>query len=214
MGWGVGMKTIIGVLLAGGQSRRFGGGDKCLRPLAGRPLLDHAATRLKPQASKLVLNANGDARRFFKFDLAVVPDPVAGFAGPLAGVLAGLRWAQSKGNARWIVTAATDSPFFPRDLATRLARSVGKRYPAIALAACGAQTHPTFGLWPTALADDLERALEAGTHKVLAWAQTHDLEFVDFEVIALGARTIDPFFNVNTPQDLAQAEALIAGECA
>ncbi len=112
MGWGVGMKTIIGVLLAGGQSRRFGGGDKCLRPLAGRPLLDHAATRLKPQASKLVLNANGDARRFSKFGLAVVPDPVVGFAGPLAGVLAGLRWAQSKGNARWIVTAATDSPFF------------------------------------------------------------------------------------------------------
>lgn len=203
-------ETIVGVLLAGGQSRRMGGGDKCLLELAGRPLLAHVMERLRPQVTSMVLNANGEADRFAGFGLDVVADPVEGFAGPLAGVLAGFDWARETApQARWIVTAASDTPFFPLDLVPRLLAATGNNNPAIALAASQGRLHPVFGLWPTALAEDLRASLLAGTRKVLDWTDKHTMVSEEFAPTGIGGGTIDPFFNANRPDDLAEAEALL-----
>ena len=204
-------EPIIGVLLAGGQSRRMGGGDKCLMTLAGRSLLERAMERLAPQVGEMILNANGEAARFSRFGLPVVADPVEGYAGPLAGVLAGLRWASAnRPDVRWIVTAATDTPFFPNDLVAHLRHGAGDTYPAIALASYQGRPQPVFGLWPSALADDLEEALRAGTRKVLDWTDRHACTLVEFPPVTSEGREIDPFFNANRPDDMAEAERLIA----
>ncbi len=206
-----GRPDVIGVLLAGGLARRMGGGDKCLRQVAGRPLLEHVIARLRPQVARLVLNANGDPARFAPFALPVVADSVAGFAGPLAGVLAGLRWAGRHGSgASRIVTVPTDAPFLPRDLVARLVHAVADAPGAIALAASRGRTHPVCGLWPVALADDLEAALEEGVRKVLDWTGRHETHVVDFPLIRAGGSTIDPFFNANRPEELDEAGRLIA----
>ncbi|MGF1502810.1 MAG: molybdenum cofactor guanylyltransferase MobA [Paracoccaceae bacterium] len=202
--------SIAGVILAGGLARRMGGGDKTLRPLAGRPLLAHVIARLRPQVAALALNANGDPARFAEFALPIVPDTVPGFAGPLAGVLAGLRWAASEGHDH-IVSAAGDTPFFPSDLVARLAAARSPAEP-IAMAATtdpkrGLSEHPTFALWPVALADDLEHALTVGDlRKVIVWTSRHGFARVLFDDAAY------PFFNVNTPEDLIEAERLAAAE--
>lgn len=202
---------IVGVLLAGGQSRRMGGGDKCLLELAGKPLLTHVIERLKPQTSTLVLNANGDLERFSEFNLPTVADPVEGFAGPLAGVLAGFTWAREHApDARWIVTAATDTPFFPQELVLRLLDATKGQYPAIALASSNERMHPVFGLWPVALADDLREALESGTRKVLDWTAKHTTVTAVFPEVHIGGVTIDPFFNANRPDDMAHAATILA----
>jgi len=205
--------AIVGTILAGGQSRRMGGGDKCLLELAGKPLLEHVIERLEPQVSGMVLNANGDASRFGRFGMQVIADPVSGFAGPLAGVLAGMTWAGvNDPAARWVVTAASDTPFFPRDLAARLLAATGGEYPAIALAVSDGRTHPVFGLWPMALRDDLEAALKGGTRKVLDWTDRHPNFTAGFVPESLGRGSGDPFFNANRPEDLDRAEALLSGE--
>ena len=204
-------ENIVGVLLAGGQSRRMGGGDKCLADLAGKPLLTHVIERLKPQTGALVLNANGDLERFSEFGLPMVADPVEGFAGPLAGVLAGFTWAKEHASdARWIVTAATDTPFFPNDLVARLLETTKGQYPAIALAQSDGRVHPVFGLWPVALSSDLHEALESGTRKVLHWTGRHITATAEFQQTQVGAGMLDPFFNVNSPDDLTHAEAVFA----
>ncbi len=174
-------EPIAGVLLAGGQSRRLGGGDKSLRLLAGKPLIQHAIERLAPQVSAMAINANGDPQRFAGFGLPVVADPVGDFPGPLAGILAGMRWA---GSMHWIVTVACDTPFFPANLAAQLLAATGGRYPAISVASSAELAQPVFGLWPTALADDLETALAAGQRKVMGWASSHGAVLVDFPFIA------------------------------
>ena len=203
-------EPVTGVLLAGGQSRRMGGGDKCLRDLGGKPLLSHVSERLRQQTTALVLNANGDPARFANFGLPVAADPVEGFAGPLAGVLAGFSWAHEHSpDARWIVTAATDTPFFPQDLVSRLLAGTEGHYPAIALASSGGRKHPVFGLWPTALMDDLRAALADGVRKVLHWTDRHTTVTAEFEKIRIGDTTLDPFFNVNAQEDLAMAEDLL-----
>ena len=205
------IEPIIGVLLAGGQSRRMGGGDKCLLELAGKPLLAHVFERLKPQTSALVLNANGDLDRFSEFGLPTIADPVEGFAGPLAGVLAGFTWARENApDTRWIVTAATDTPFFPQDLVTKLLDATKGQYPGIALASSNERMHPVFGLWPVALAGDLHQALESGTRKVLDWTDRHKTVTAEFPGIETGGITIDPFFNANRPDDMAHAAAVLA----
>lgn len=191
------MTAPLGVILAGGQARRMGGGDKGLLPLQGQTILDRVIARLAPQVAGLAINANGDPARFLHLGLPVLPDSVAGFPGPLAGVLAGLDWAAGEG-ARHIVTAAWDTPFFPADLVAGLEAGRGP----ITLARTPEGRHPTFGLWPVALADDLRAALEDGTRKVLAWTDRHGTAYADF------TGDPDPFFNVNTPEDLARAEAL------
>lgn len=194
------MTGPAGVILAGGLATRMGGGDKCLLPLGGAPMLEGIIARLQPQVSALALNANGDAARFARFGLPVVADSVEGFAGPLAGVLAGLDWAAEQG-IESIVTAAGDTPFFPQDLVARLlVATEGMEHP-LALAATPDGRQPTFGLWPVALRHDLRAALEGGLRKVVMWTDTHGGRVAEFD----GAG--DPFFNINTPEDLAKAEA-------
>lgn len=199
--------SVVGVLLAGGQSRRMGGGDKSLRLLGGRLILDRVIDRFRPQVGRLILNANGDPRRFASTGLPVVPDSVEGFAGPLAGVLAGLDWAAANvPGAMWIATAATDAPFLPADLVRRLIVATEEGAELVCAASHG-QPHPVIGLWPVRLREDLRRAVvEEGVRKVDIWTARHRLAVVDFP-----ADPVDPFFNVNTPEDLAAAERLIAG---
>ena len=198
--------TILGVLLAGGRSERMGGGDKCLVELGGRPLLAHAIARLRPQVGTLVLNANGDARRFVRFGLPVVADTATGFAGPLAGILAGMLFARDEmPSVRYIATAATDSPFFPGDLVARLSAALDGR--EVAIARCGGRDYPVFGLFPVGLAGDLAEFLATSRNlAVMAWIDRRASSAVEFE--APGAAP-DPFINVNTPDDLAVAEAAL-----
>ncbi|MFW2544174.1 molybdenum cofactor guanylyltransferase MobA [Primorskyibacter sp. 2E107] len=208
------MKQPFGVILAGGLATRMGGGDKALLDLGGQSLLARVRDRLAPQVAGLALNANGEAARFGGA-LPVVPDSIAGFPGPLAGVLAGLDWAAEQG-AETIVTVAADTPFFPCDLVPRLLlASEGQSFPLVLAATRGeAQTksksksglirHPTFGLWPVALRDDLRAALQGGLKKVVLWTEAHGGRECVFPVDG-----IDPFFNVNTPEDLARAEELL-----
>jgi molybdopterin-guanine dinucleotide biosynthesis protein A len=201
-----GAPATIGLLLAGGLARRMGGGDKCLRPLGGRPMLARIIERARPQVAALVLNANGDPARFAAFGLPVVADTVEGFAGPLAGVLAGLEWAAAhRPDAAWLATFATDAPFFPRDLVARLHEAAARAGAALACARSAGQDHPVFGLWPVRLAADLRRAMvEEGIRKVDVWTARYKLAVAEF-----AAEPFDPFFNANRPEDLAEAERLL-----
>ena len=207
-----------GLLLAGGQSRRMsdafaaGRGDKGLLDLSGKPMLGHVIERLTPQAGRLVINANGDPARFASFNLPVVPDTIEGYAGPLAGILAGLRWSiVNAPDATHVVSVSTDAPFLPADLVTKLQQGLANASGSIALAQSGGELHPVIGLWPVALADDLEQALHAGTRKVLAWTDRHGTVPVEFPFTHLKGRSVDPFFNANTPEELAEARHLLAG---
>lgn len=200
------MMQPFGVILAGGQATRMGGGDKGLRVLGGQTLLGRVHDRLAPQVAQVALNANGDAARFAGAGLPVIADSVAGFAGPLAGVLAGLDWATSQG-AETIVTAAADTPFFPCDLVPQLLlASEGMTHPLVLAATPDAKRgrarHPTFGLWPVALRDDLRAALEGGLRKVVLWTDIHGGREAMFP-------QEEAFFNVNTPEDLAHAETML-----
>ena len=195
----------VGLLLAGGLSRRMGGGDKCLRPLGGRPVLAHIIERARPQVSALVLNANGDPARFAAFGLPVAPDVIEGFAGPLAGVLTGMEWAAAhRPDAAWLATFATDAPFFPRDLVARLHAAIERGKADMACARSDGQDHPVFGLWPVRLRGDLRRAMEGGVRKVDLWTARYTLAVAEFPV-----EPFDPFFNANRPEDLAEAELLL-----
>jgi len=185
----------------------MGGGDKCLLSLGGKTLLDHVIDRLAPQTTSLMLNVNGDAARFKRFGLPISQDSIDGFAGPLAGVLAGLDWAAENG-ASHIVTAAADTPFFPTDLVGRLQAAISVQTP-IAMAATpdparGQSRHPTFAIWPTALREDLRASLGKGLRKVVLWTDRHGCALVEFPLTPF-----DPFFNVNTPEDLAQAQDML-----
>jgi molybdenum cofactor guanylyltransferase len=194
----------VGVILAGGLARRMGGGDKSLRQLAGKPILAHVIDRVGPQVSRLILNANGDPARFATWMLPVVPDPLPDFPGPLAGVLAGMRWAaEHMPDAADVVTIPGDTPFLPPDLVERLTAQRERK--AIACAASGGRVHPVVALWPIRLANDLGEALGSGARKILAWAEGHGLAEVEF-----AASPVDPFFNVNNPEDLATAERFAA----
>lgn len=208
--------TFPGVVLAGGAGRRMGGRDKALVALAGRPMVGHVIDRLTPQLGALALNAGGDPARFARFGLPVLPDPVPGRPGPLAGVLAAMLWAgeasaqeagageagaQATGAGR-VLTVATDTPFLPGDLVARLAAVTAP----VVLAARGGRLHPTVGLWSVELAPALRAALAAGQRKLGAWALAQGAVTVAFDK---GAD--DPFFNVNTPEDMETAEAMLAG---
>ena len=197
---------VLGVLLAGGLARRMGGGDKCLRTLGDRTILEHVIGRARPQAAGLLLNANGDPARFARFGLPVAADVVEGFAGPLAGVLTGMEWARAnRPDLPWIATIATDTPLFPRDLVARLLAAVAGKKADLACATSGGRTHPVFGLWPVRLADDLRRAMvEENMRKVDVWTARHRLVEVEF-----ATEPLDPFFNTNRPDDLAKAERLL-----
>jgi molybdopterin-guanine dinucleotide biosynthesis protein A len=201
-------RGIAGIILAGGLSRRMGGGEKALMPLGGVTLLDHVVGRIRPQVEEIALNANGDPSRFHRFGLPVVADTVPGFAGPLAGLLAGLEWAAANGYAR-LVSVAADTPFFPADLASRLCAASGGA-DRIALARSGGARHPTFALLPVSLLERLRNSLvRDGNRRVAAFIDGCPHVDVDFSLTRLAeGGSVDPFFNINTPQDLAEAERL------
>lgn len=208
-------EDVVGVLLAGGRSSRMGGGDKCLLPLAGQPMLARIIDRLRPQVSDLVINANGNLARFAAFDLPVIEDRLEGQAGPLAGVHAGIEWARSKRpQSRFIVTAATDTPFFPADIIARFRAAIGDAEPRLLVARSEEGVHPVFGLWPVSLAPALEASVKTGLRKVQAWVADHDAEQIFFPAMDIGGLKVDPFFNINRPQDLAEAEALVEAAAA
>ena len=197
--------SIPAVILAGGRATRMGGGDKGWRTIGGKRLVDHVIARLEPQVGAIALNANGDPDRF-DLGLPVLPDSIEGYAGPLAGVLAGMDWAATLG-ADAVVSVAADTPFFPADLVVRLQQAAGPS--GLALAASPDETgkvwqHPTFGLWPVALRHDLRDALEGGLRKIVLWTDRHGAGEAVF-----ASNPFDPFFNVNTPEDLARSEALL-----
>lgn len=198
---------VVAVLLAGGLSRRMGGGDKCLQQLRGKPLLEHVIERIRPQVTRMVLNAAGDPARFTAFGLPVVPDVVSGFAGPLAGILTGLEWAAREApECRWIVSIPTDAPFLPRDLVTRLVAGAQQADggDALACAASAGRTHPVVGLWPLSCRAALKQAL------VTADVRKIDRFTADFicPAVAFSDVPVDPFLNANRPEDLARAEEL------
>src|SRR5215471_1406628 len=201
------LPPVVGLLLAGGLSRRMGGGDKCLRPLAGRTILDRIVERVRPQVKHLVLNVNGDPVRFAAYDLPIVADSVEGFAGPLAGVLAGLDWAAANApDCPWVASVPTDAPFLPADLVARLHEATDAGAD-LACAASAGQSHPVVGLWPVRLRHDLRRALvDEDIRKVDRWTGRYRLATVAFP-----AGPIDPFFNANRPEDLVEAERWLAG---
>jgi molybdenum cofactor guanylyltransferase len=193
----------------------MGGRDKSFVELGGRPMIAHGIERLGPQVSRLVINANGDPARFSAFGLPVVADRESDFAGPLAGLQAGMDWTRANvPSARRIVTAACDTPFFPDDLVQELQGAADAARADIALAAFGEQSHFVFALWPVALADDLSAYLASGERKVQRWIERHAFVAVPFPPREIGGTSLDPFFNVNTPEDLAAAEALLQKDTA
>jgi molybdopterin-guanine dinucleotide biosynthesis protein A len=199
------MIETIGVILAGGLARRMGGGDKCFRPLLGRPILDWIVERAVPQITFMIISANGDASRFQDYALPVVADPVEGFQGPLAGILAAMDWGASQHpHIKWIVSFPADAPFVPPDLVGRYLDAAKMQGADLAFAHSAGRSHPVCGLWSTSLAIDLRHALiEEKIRKIDQWTARHRLVEVAFET-----EPYDPFFNINKTDDLKRAEEI------
>jgi molybdopterin-guanine dinucleotide biosynthesis protein A len=197
--------ATLGLVLAGGLARRMGGGDKALIAIGGVAILDRVLGRLRPTCTGLLLNANGDPARFARYGLPVISDDVPDFAGPLAGVLAGLDWAAAHApDIAWIASTPGDCPFLPHDLVPRLHAARQSAGTPLACARSGDWRHPVVGLWPVALRGDLRHALvEEGLRKIEVWTARHGVAIADWP-----AKPVDPFFNVNTPEDAAQAARL------
>ncbi len=197
---------VVGVVMAGGLSRRMGGGDKFDIELAGKTLLEITVERAKPQVDYLIINANVDAQRFDQFGLPVIADCVEGFAGPLAGILTGMHWAREHHpECEWLASFACDTPFFPTDIVARFQSALHEKSGDIACAKSGSQLHPVFGLWPTSLYDDLRHALiEEDLRRMGAWLNRHNYLEVCYD-----DKPVDPFFNLNTPEDLKKVRELI-----
>ena len=202
------MKTRpLGLILAGGLARRMGGGDKGMIRIGGETILDRALSRMKPQCSRMIINANGDPSRFAFTGFPVVPDDIPDFAGPLAGILAGLDWAAVNApDTQYVASAPGDCPFLPRELVTRLQKARTEQNKPLACAKSGDWRHPVVGLWPVALRSDLRKALmEENLHKIEIWTARHGVAIAEWP-----DDPIDPFFNVNTPQDANRANELAA----
>ena len=200
------MPPTLGLVLAGGLARRMGGGDKIMLTIGGTKILDRVLERVRPQCTKLILNANGDPARFAATGLAVVHDETQDFSGPLAGILAGLGWAAANmPDIAYVASVPGDCPFLPRDLVTRLHAAREAEGRPLACAQSGDWRHPVVGLWPLALRDDLRRALNEGLRKIEVWTARHGVALATWP-----DKPVDPFFNVNTPQDAAAAESIAA----
>jgi molybdopterin-guanine dinucleotide biosynthesis protein A len=199
----------FGLVLAGGLARRMGGGDKALIRIGNETILARALVRLAPQVSGIVLNANSDPARFAPFGLPVVADSVPDFAGPLAGILAGLDWvAANRPGIQWVASVPGDCPFLPRDLVARLHAARAAEDKPLACAHSGDWRHPVVGLWQVALREDLRRAIvEEGLRKIEVWTARHGVALADWPT-----EPVDPFFNVNTPEDVERATKLAAAE--
>src|SRR5262249_15834577 len=196
----------LGLVLAGGQARRMGGGDKALLKIGGQTILDRVLGRLSAYCEPIVVNANGDLARFAPWGRPIVADSIPDFAGPLAGILAGLDWAAVRApKIDWLASVPGDCPFLPKDLVPRLHAARAAEKLPLACARSGEWRHPVAGLWPVALRNDLRRALEHGLRKIEMWTGRHGVA-----VAAWSDKPLDPFFNINTPEDLAKAEAIAA----
>ena len=197
----------LGLVLAGGLARRMGGGDKALLRIGGVTILERVLERLRPQTSAIILNANGDPGRFTSTGLSVVADSVPGFAGPLAGILAGLDWAATNApDMAWVGSVPGDCPFLPRDLIRRLHAARSETDTALACAKSGDWRHPVIGLWPVTLRADLRHALvKEDMRKIEIWTGRHGVALAKWP-----DQPVDPFFNVNTPEDAARAEEIAA----
>jgi molybdopterin-guanine dinucleotide biosynthesis protein A len=195
----------LGLILAGGQARRMGGGDKALIEIGGRTILDRVIETMTPQCDALLLNANGDPSRFAGFGLPIIPDDVPDFAGPLAGILAGLDWAAAhRPDIAWLASVPGDCPFLPADLVAKLHAARAAEDTPLACAKSGDWRHPVAGLWPVTLRADLRRALvEEGLHKIEIWTARHGIAIAEWP-----DRPVDPFFNVNTPEDRTRADEI------
>ncbi len=200
-------ESVVGIILAGGLARRMGGGDKCLLPLAGKTLLQRTIDRSLPQVKQLILNANGSSLRFARTRLPVVPDVFSDNLGPLAGVHAGLNWLQTNApKTEWLASFASDTPFFPANLADELLLAVTSSSRKLAVATSKLAVHPVFALWHVSLKAEIEAQLATGqVPRLQEWMENHNPVKVDFPV-----EKYDPFFNINTPQDLYAAEPLAA----
>jgi len=195
----------LGLILAGGLARRMGGGEKALIRIGGQTILDRTLSRFAPQCTGMAINANGDPARFAAAHLPIIADSIPGFAGPLAGILAGLDWAAAEQpQAAWLASVPGDCPFLPRDLVARLHQARQAADAPLACARSGGQRHHVIGLWPVLLREDLRRALiEDGLRKVETWTARHGVATAEWPVTP-----VDPFFNINTPEDIAEAERL------
>jgi molybdenum cofactor guanylyltransferase len=197
-------RGAVGVILAGGLARRMGGGDKPMQIVDARTILDRVISRFRPQCDDLLLNANGEPDRFAGFGLPVIADSVADYPGPLAGVLAALDWAaEQRPDARWVASAAGDCPFLPRNLVARLHAARVQADAMLVVAQSGAQRHPVVGLWRVDLREDLRDALASGVRKIQLWTGRYRTA-----VATWAAEPVDPFFNVNTADDLEEAQRL------
>jgi molybdenum cofactor guanylyltransferase len=199
------VSPTLSLVLAGGLARRMGGGDKLRIRIGGTTILDRVLVRLKSQCSRIIINANGDPARFADTGLPVVADSVPDFAGPLAGILAGLDWAAANApDTEWLASVPGDCPFLPKNLLERLHQARLTAHAPLACARSGEWRHPVVGLWPVALREDLRRALlSEGLHKIELWTERHGVAVADWL-----DTPIDPFFNVNTPEDAKRAEEI------
>jgi molybdopterin-guanine dinucleotide biosynthesis protein A len=206
---GKNIAETVGVVLCGGRSSRMGGGDKCLLRLGEATILRRAIQRLQPQVAALAVSANGDPSRFSAYGMPILGDSVPGFAGPLAGVLAAMQWATGFAGCGSLLTVAGDTPFFPGDLAERLAEAVSSPPARIAVATSAGRRHPVFALWPLTLKERLEHFLTvAGDRRVSAFIDAQGAVEVTFPMVARIGKAFDPFFNVNTPEDLTEARRI------
>lgn len=199
--------SIPGIILAGGLAKRMGGGDKCLLPLGGKTLLQRCVERAQPQTQPLLLNANGSSLRFARTRLPVIADLISSFPGPLAGIHAGLVYmSEHQPACEWLASFACDTPFFPLDLVSRLQQAAQDQDAQIIVARCDGRVHPIFGLWHVSLAAHIEQLLAQGkSPRIQEWIATQKTVYVDFV-----SADYDPFFNINTPQDLYTAEAQLS----
>jgi len=199
------VEKTLGLVLAGGLARRMGGGDKALLEIGGKTILSRVLATLKPQCEAVILNANGDTGRFAAFGLPVVSDDIPDFAGPLAGILAGLDWmAAHHPDLQWMASVPGDCPFLPADLVSRLHQMRERAGTPLACAKSGDWRHPTVGLWNVALRENLRRALiDEDLHKIEIWTARHGIAIAEWP-----DRPVDPFFNVNTPEDRDRADAI------
>ena len=202
------MMDIPGIILAGGLSRRMGGGDKGLLMLGKKSIIKRVIDKVSPQVGSLAININGDSSRFPDYKLPIIPDSIKGYLGPLSGILAGMEWAFKNGN-RYIATIAADTPFLPDDFIKRLHAMVKSKNLNIGIAASRILStddvfmHPTFGIWEVCLKDDLRDALANDTRKIMFWAKKFKLDYYYFDT---SDKLSDPFFNINTPDDLEEAK--------
>lgn len=202
----IAVSPVVGVLLAGGLSRRMGGGDKNLLELNGQSILSRSIERVKPQVTALILNANGTSDRFAQFALPVIADVIDGYAGPLAGILSGMEWVfENRPDCKWVATFPTDAPFLPLDLVARLMAAIDSEKAEMACATSNNRTHPPIAIWPVRLKDELRDAMvDEEMRKIDLWTARYSIAHVAFDSVG-----IDPFFNINKPENLAEAEAFL-----